>query len=38
MTDLAAELLGTWRLVSWSLVYEDGRPPNFRSARTPSAI
>jgi len=29
MTDLAAQLLGTWRLESWSLVYEDGRPPEF---------
>lgn len=29
MTDLAARLLGTWRLESWSLVYEDGRPPEF---------
>lgn len=22
-------LLGGWRLVSWSFVYEDGRPPEF---------
>jgi Lipocalin-like domain len=29
MTDLAAKLLGTWRLESWSLVYADGRPPEF---------
>jgi hypothetical protein len=29
MTDLAARLLGTWRLQSWSLVYADGRPPEF---------
>jgi hypothetical protein len=29
MTDLAAKLQGTWRLVSWSLVYMDGRPPEF---------
>jgi hypothetical protein len=29
MTNLAAELIGTWRLVSWSLVYADGRPPEF---------
>jgi hypothetical protein len=29
MTDLAAKLLGTWRLESWSLVYADGRPLEF---------
>jgi hypothetical protein len=29
MTDLAAKLHGTWRLESWSLVYEDGRAPEF---------
>jgi hypothetical protein len=29
MTGLAAKLLGTWRLESWSLLYEDGRPPEF---------
>jgi hypothetical protein len=29
MTDLAAKLLGTWRLESWSLVCADGRPPEF---------
>jgi hypothetical protein len=23
------DLLGAWRLVSWSLVYADGRPPEF---------
>lgn len=25
----AAALLGAWQLQSWSLVYEDGRPPEF---------
>lgn len=25
----AARLLGAWRLVSWSLVYDDGRAPDF---------
>ncbi len=25
----ANDLLGAWRLVSWSLVYADGRPPEF---------
>lgn len=25
----AKSLLGAWRLVSWSLVYADGRPPEF---------
>lgn len=25
----ATPLLGAWRLVSWSLVYDDGRPPEF---------
>ena len=25
----ATHLLGAWRLVSWSLVYADGRPPEF---------
>ena len=29
MADLGAALQGTWRLESWSLVYEDGRPPEF---------
>ena len=29
MIDLAAALPGTWQLESWSLVYEDGRPPEF---------
>jgi hypothetical protein len=29
MSDLAAKLQGTWRLESWSLVYADGRPPEF---------
>ena len=28
MTD-ANELLGAWRLESWSLVYDDGRPPEY---------
>ncbi len=25
----ANDLLGAWRLVSWSLIYDDGRPPEF---------
>ena len=25
----ASELIGAWRLESWSLVYEDGRPPEY---------
>jgi hypothetical protein len=29
MADLVTALLGTWRLESWSLVYDDGRPPEF---------
>jgi hypothetical protein len=29
MTATAKDLLGTWRLESWSLVYDDGRPPEF---------
>ena len=29
MADLGVALRGTWRLESWSLVYEDGRPPEF---------
>jgi hypothetical protein len=29
MTDLAVALRGTWRLESWSLIYADGRPPEF---------
>ena len=29
MTVNARDLLGAWRLVSWSLVYDDGRPPEF---------
>ncbi len=28
-TDLVTALPGTWRLESWSLVYADGRPPEF---------
>lgn len=29
MTATAEDLIGAWRLESWSLVYEDGRPPEF---------
>ena len=29
MSALPSTLLGGWRLVSWSYVYEDGRPPEF---------
>lgn len=29
MTATAKDLIGAWRLESWSLVYEDGRPPEF---------
>ena len=28
-TNLAAKLLGAWRLVTWSLVYADGRPAEY---------
>ena len=27
MAGLASALIGTWQLVRWELVYEDGRPP-----------
>ena len=27
MTSLADNLIGTWRLERWEIVYEDGRPP-----------
>ena len=29
MTAATNELLGAWTLESWSLVYEDGRPPEY---------
>ena len=29
MTIEAKDLLGAWHLVSWSLVYADGRPPEY---------
>lgn len=29
----AADLIGAWRLESWSLVYQDGRPPEFPLGR-----
>lgn len=29
MSAEAKDLLGAWRLVSWSLVYADGRPPEY---------
>lgn len=29
MTATAQDLIGAWRLESWSLIYSDGRPPEF---------
>jgi len=29
MTITANDLIGAWRLEGWSLVYDDGRPPEF---------
>jgi hypothetical protein len=29
MTTVTTELIGAWRLISWSLIYDDGRPAEF---------
>jgi Lipocalin-like domain len=35
MTGLATALVGTWRLESWSVVYQDGRPAEFPLGEDP---
>ncbi len=38
MTATAKDLIGAWHLESWSLVYDDGRPPEFPLGRGASGL
>lgn len=38
MSVTAKDLLGAWHLESWSLVYDDGRPPEFPLGRDAEGI